>query len=97
MRYDYLYKFYPYYSDNGFKKLMNEGSNFTFAHFNYVPTYTAPGHSSIYTGTTPYYHGIIANNWYDRSRKKQFIALMIQLKKPLEAKMMKAKCLQEDY
>ncbi len=70
MRYDYLYKFYPYYSENGFKKLMNEGSNFTFAHFNYVPTYTAPGHSSIYTGTTPYYHGIIANNWYDRKAQK---------------------------
>ncbi len=70
MRYDYLYKFYPNYSDNGFKKLMNEGSNFTFAHFNYVPTYTAPGHSSIYTGTTPYYHGIIANNWYDRATQK---------------------------
>ena len=54
----------------GFKRLMNEGSNFTFAHFNYVPTYTAPGHSSIYTGTTPYYHGIISNNWYDKVAKK---------------------------
>ncbi len=70
MRYDYLYKFYPYYSSGGFKRLMNEGSNFTFAHFNYVPTYTAPGHSSIYTGTTPYYHGIISNNWYDKVAKK---------------------------
>ncbi len=70
MRYDYLYKFYAYYTDGGFKRLMNEGSNFTFAHFNYVPTYTAPGHSSIYTGTTPYYHGIISNNWYDKVAKK---------------------------
>ncbi len=70
MRYDYLYKFYPYYGDSGFKRLINEGSNFTFAHFNYVPTYTAPGHTSIYTGTTPYYHGIISNNWYDKATKK---------------------------
>ena len=70
MRYDYLYKFYPYYGESGFKRLMNEGSNFTFAHFNYVPTYTAPGHTSIYTGTTPYYHGIISNNWYDKITKK---------------------------
>ncbi len=70
MRYDYLYRFYPYYSENGFKRLMNEGTNFTFAHFNYVPTYTGPGHTSVYTGTTPFYHGIISNNWYDKRSKK---------------------------
>lgn len=70
MRYDYLYKFYPYYGNNGFKRLMNQGSNFTYAHFNYVPTYTGPGHTSVYTGSTPFYHGIIANNWYDKETGK---------------------------
>ncbi len=70
MRYDYLYKFYPYYDNGGFKRLMNDGSNFTFAHFNYVPTYTGPGHTSVYTGSTPFYHGIIANNWYDKETGK---------------------------
>lgn len=70
MRYDYLYRFYSLYGENGFKRLMHEGSNFTFAHYNYVPTYTAPGHTSIYTGTTPYFHGIISNEWYDRTSKK---------------------------
>ncbi len=72
MRYDYLYRFYEQYGDNGFKRLMHKGMNFTYAHFNYVPTYTGPGHASIYTGTTPYYHGIISNDWYDRSQKKVF-------------------------
>ncbi len=70
MRFDYLYRFNPYYGQQGFNRLMNEGSNFTFAHFNYVPTYTAPGHSSIYTGTTPAFHGIIGNDFYDRTKKK---------------------------
>lgn len=70
MRYDYLYRFENMYGENGFKKLMYEGSNFTYAHYNYVPTYTGPGHTSIYTGTTPYFHGIIANNFYDRKLKK---------------------------
>jgi predicted AlkP superfamily pyrophosphatase or phosphodiesterase len=70
MRFDYLYRFKSYYGKNGFDKLMNSGTNFTFAHFNYVPTFTAPGHSSIYTGTTPFYHGMIANDWYDKSAKK---------------------------
>ncbi len=70
MRYDYLYRFNQYFGNDGFKRLMKEGSNFTYAHFNYVPTYTAPGHTSIYTGTTPFYHGIIANDWYDKSKMK---------------------------
>jgi hypothetical protein len=35
-----------------------------------VPTYTGPGHASIYTGTTPYNHGIVANEWYDRTKAK---------------------------
>jgi predicted AlkP superfamily pyrophosphatase or phosphodiesterase len=70
MRYDYLYRFESLYGKDGFKKLMKEGTNFTFAHFNYVPTYTGPGHSCIYTGTTPYFNGIISNDWYDKETRK---------------------------
>jgi predicted AlkP superfamily pyrophosphatase or phosphodiesterase len=70
MRYDYLYRFYDQYSENGFKRLLKEGMNFTFAQYNYIPTYTGPGHSSIYTGSVPYYHGIISNDWYDKKLKK---------------------------
>jgi hypothetical protein len=69
MRYDYLKKYEKYYGEDGFKRLMKEGSNFTFAHYDYVPTYTGPGHASIYTGTTPYYHGIISNDWYSKKSK----------------------------
>ena len=67
MCYDYLYRFEKNYSENGFKKLMNEGSHLKNMHFNYIPTYTGPGHASIYTGTTPSSHGIIANDWLERS------------------------------
>lgn len=66
MRYDYLARFYNKFSDNGFKKLMSEGYNCKNANFNYAPTYTGPGHASLYTGTTPMFHGIVANNWYVR-------------------------------
>jgi predicted AlkP superfamily pyrophosphatase or phosphodiesterase len=66
MRYDYLQKYEKYFGEGGFKRLMNEGTDFTFAHYDYVPTYTGPGHSSIYTGTTPYYNGIISNDWYSK-------------------------------
>lgn len=70
MRYDYLYRFYERYGDKGFKRLLKEGYNLENTHYNYIPTYTAVGHSSIYTGTTPQNHGIIGNNWYDKSLKK---------------------------
>lgn len=70
MRYDYLTRFYDKYGEGGFKRMMNEGFNCQNNHFNYVPTYTAPGHTSVYTGTTPKYHGIIGNDWYDKEIKK---------------------------
>ncbi len=70
MRFNDLYRYYDLYSENGIKKIINEGSNFTNAHYNYIPTNTGPGHASIYTGTTPYYHGIINNDFYDKSIKK---------------------------
>ena len=69
MRFDYLRKYEQYFSEGGFNRLMREGSNFTFAHYNYIPTYTGPGHASIYTGTIPFYNGIISNDWYSRKTK----------------------------
>ncbi|TDN93450.1 type I phosphodiesterase/nucleotide pyrophosphatase [Salegentibacter sp. 24] len=66
MRYDYLTRFWDRFGENGFKKLVNEGFNFKNNHFNYVPTYTGPGHASVYTGTSPMNHGIIGNGWYNK-------------------------------
>ena len=70
MRYDYITRYWNHYGDDGIKKLVREGHNFTNTHFNYVPTYTGPGHASIYSGTTPAVHGIISNNWYDREQNR---------------------------
>lgn len=69
MRQDYIYRYWDKYSENGFKKLVNRGFNCKNAQYNYVPTYTGPGHASVYTGSTPLYHGIAANDWYDRESK----------------------------
>jgi predicted AlkP superfamily pyrophosphatase or phosphodiesterase len=71
MKMDYLYRFSNDFSDNGFKRLMANGYTFQNMHFNYLPTYTAPGHASIYTGATPSLNGIIANSWFNRSLGKQ--------------------------
>lgn len=70
MCYDYLYRFQHLYTTGGFNRLLTKGTNCRNTQYNYVPTYTAPGHASIYTGTTPSNHGIIANDWYVREAKK---------------------------
>lgn len=70
MRHDYIKKFWNRYSENGFKRLVNNGFSFENANFSYMPTLTAVGHATIGTGTTPVNHGIAANDWYDRLQKK---------------------------
>lgn len=65
MRYDYVYRFWDKYGNDGFKRLVGQGFNCRNTNYNYVPTFTGPGHTSIYTGTTPAVHGIISNEWYE--------------------------------
>ena len=70
MRNEYLQRYYSDFEDGGFKRLMNDGHYFSNMHYNYAPTYTGPGHASIYTGTTPSVHGIVGNYWYHRSEER---------------------------
>lgn len=70
MRYDYLTRFWDKFGNDGFKRLIGEGYNFKNHHFNYIPTYTAPGHASVFTGTSPNNHGIISNSWYNKFEDK---------------------------
>lgn len=70
MRWDYLYRFYNRYSNGGFKRLINEGFSVENTLIPYTPTYTAVGHTTIYTGSVPAVHGIIGNDWYDSETKK---------------------------
>ena len=65
MRYDYLTRYENDYVEGGLKLLMEKGVVCHNHHYSYAPTFTGPGHASIYTGTTPEIHGIISNNWYD--------------------------------
>lgn len=65
MRYDFLYRYQSKYVPGGFKRLLSEGFSCENTYYNYVPTYTAPGHAAIYSGTTPAVNGIIANEWWD--------------------------------
>jgi predicted AlkP superfamily pyrophosphatase or phosphodiesterase len=63
MRWDYLYRFYDRYQNNGFKRLLTEGLACENTYINYVPTVTAIGHASVYTGSVPAIHGIAGNEF----------------------------------
>ena len=63
MRWDYLYRYYDRYQDNGFKRLLNQGFSCENTQVDYIPTFTAPGHSCIYTGSVPALHGIAGNDF----------------------------------
>lgn len=76
MRTDYIYRYWDNFGDGGFKRLIGDGAFLRDAHYNYMPTVTGPGHASIYTGTTPSHHGIVANDRYDRTTCKTIYCTM---------------------
>ncbi|MEQ8574615.1 MAG: alkaline phosphatase family protein, partial [Fulvivirga sp.] len=71
MRQEYLLRFGDRFQEGGFKRLMDDGFVFKNMHYNYIPTKTAPGHASIYTGTTPAVHGITGNDWYQPDLERE--------------------------
>ncbi|MDP4188653.1 MAG: alkaline phosphatase family protein [Bacteroidota bacterium] len=70
MRAEYLDRFYDQFGENGFKRILNKGFDCRDVHINYIPSVTAAGHASIFSGTTPQYHGIIDDEWYNRQLKR---------------------------
>jgi predicted AlkP superfamily pyrophosphatase or phosphodiesterase len=70
MRWDYLYRYNDLYGANGFKRLIKNGFNCDNTLIPYLPTYTGPGHTCIYTGSVPSIHGIVGNDWYESTIKK---------------------------
>lgn len=85
---DYIDAFSPFFKDAGFQKLMQEGKVYETASCPFTPVSTPSSIATIATGTTPFYHGIIGNQWIDRSTlhsvycvdEKQYIYGPSQLK-----------------
>jgi len=70
MPYDYVERFRPVLT-GGLARLLDEGVVFTQAfHRHGLPT-TSPGHATLATGRHPRNHGIIANYWWSRERRKE--------------------------
>lgn len=83
MRWDYLYRYYEKYQNDGFKRLLKEGYSFNNVHINYIPTYTAIGHTTIYTGSVPAIHGIAGNDWFDKTTGKNVYCTTDESVKPV--------------
>jgi predicted AlkP superfamily pyrophosphatase or phosphodiesterase len=70
MRWDFLYRYADRYTADGFKRILREGFSNENTFIPYTPTYTAPGHTCVYTGSVPALHGIAGNYWYDKALKR---------------------------
>jgi predicted AlkP superfamily pyrophosphatase or phosphodiesterase len=64
LRYDYIYRFWDKFVDNGIKKMVQEGTFCKNAEYNYLLNETSVGHATLSTGSYPSHHGIIADQWY---------------------------------
>ena len=68
MRWDYLYYYNNEFGEGGFKRLLREGRSCQNTMIPYIPTVTAIGHSSIYTGSVPALTGILGNDFFINGR-----------------------------
>ena len=64
LRYDQLEKFRDRFGENGIRRMLNEGTYFKNAGYNYMLTQSAPAHATISTGAEPSVHGITSDSWY---------------------------------
>lgn len=69
MRWDYLGRYYDRFTADGFRRMIDQGYSCNNCLINYIPTITAIGHTSVYTGSTPALHGICGNTFYIDGRK----------------------------
>jgi len=66
LRSDYFNKYAHLFSDEGFNKIMKNGAFNSNTQYNYQYSQTGVDHATIYTGTSPAYHGIISHAWFNR-------------------------------
>jgi predicted AlkP superfamily pyrophosphatase or phosphodiesterase len=74
MRYDYIYRYWDKLGDDGFKKLIDEGTFCKNAQFNYLFAQSAVGYATISTGAMPASHGVVSDHWYERLRGSKVYA-----------------------
>ena len=67
LRTDFIELFSPMFGNDGFKKLLSQGTVYTDASYPFAPIDRASAIATLNTGATPYYHGIVGAQWLDKS------------------------------
>src|ERR1022692_4752704 len=68
---DYLERYRDEFGDGGFRLFLDRGAYFTDCNYDYANTRTAPGHATLFTGSSTSGHGLVANEWWDPQKKKR--------------------------
>jgi Type I phosphodiesterase / nucleotide pyrophosphatase len=68
---DYLTKFGPLFAADGFTAMQSQGIWYDHLHHTHASSLTGPGHATIATGVNPNVHGIVGNDWFDRTRNQK--------------------------
>jgi len=66
LRFDYIERFAPWYSERGLNRFLKSGAIFTNTRYRHGVTFTGPGHAAIGTGLLPAENGIVGNTWFER-------------------------------
>ena len=66
LRSDFLEAYAPLYGSGGLKKLMEQGRVYENASYPLLETDRASAISTVLTGTVPYYHSIVGQQWINR-------------------------------
>ena len=66
LRADYMEKYMHLYGEDGFKKLLAGGRVYSNGYYSHAAPDRSSAVASIYSGTTPYYHGISGNRFLER-------------------------------
>ena len=67
LRSDYLEAFSPLYLPSGLRRFMEQGRVYADGEYPVASPDLASATASLYTGTVPYDHGVIAQKWLDRN------------------------------
>ena len=67
MRAQDLERYADGFGEDGFKRLMREGVNFTDAEYDYALTSTEAGLATLATGAQPSVHGVIGRSWWSHT------------------------------
>ena len=72
---DDLTKYAHNMSDGGFAALMERGTNYTEARYDYLQTSPIAGVATLTTGTNPSMHGLISRRWIDYTTSDEVLML----------------------